>query len=77
MCALKVTRSTIAATSRGSPNTDPPFAERQIGADADRGPFLALGDDLEQQLGSVAVDLDVAQFVEQEKIQACVAADDP
>jgi hypothetical protein len=28
-----------------------PFAERQVGVDADRGPFFAFGDDLEQQLG--------------------------
>jgi hypothetical protein len=27
-----------------------PFAERQVGADADRGAFFAFGDDLEQQL---------------------------
>jgi hypothetical protein len=41
-----------------------PFAEGQIGADADRGAFVTLGDDLEQQLGATRVDLDAAQLVE-------------
>ena len=76
MWALKVTRSTIAATRRGSGNTVAPFGERQVGGDRDRGSFFAFGDDLEQQFGAAWVDLDVAEFVEAEQVQAAVAGDD-
>ena len=41
-----------------------PFAERQVGRDRDRGSFLPLGDDLEQQLGAAGIELDVAELVE-------------
>src|SRR5438045_4204097 len=61
MCALKVARSTIAATSRGSPNTLPHSAERKVGPDPDRGVFVSLGDDLEQQFGAARLDLHVAE----------------
>jgi hypothetical protein len=53
-----------------------PFAERQVRSDADRGAFLAFGDDLEQQLGSPRVELDVAEFAGQEEVEAAVTADD-
>jgi hypothetical protein len=49
MWALKVTRSTMAATSLGS-GTRFPFAERQVCPDGDGGVFFSFGDDLEQQL---------------------------
>ncbi len=52
MWALKVTRSTMAATRRGSGEHRAPFAEGQVGRDRDRGPFFAFGDDLEQQFGA-------------------------
>src|SRR5438093_1195148 len=61
MCALKVTRSTIAATSRWSPNTLPHSSERKAGPDPDRGVFVSLGDDLEQEFGAARVDLPVAE----------------
>ena len=51
------------------------FAERQVGPDRDGGPFVPLGDDLEQQLGAAGVGLDVAEFVEQQEVQPAVAAD--
>jgi hypothetical protein len=51
------------------------FAEGEVGPDRDRGSFFPLGDDLEQQLGAFGVDLDVAELVEAEQIQAAVAAD--
>ena len=53
-----------------------PFAEGQVGRDGDAGSFLAFGDDLEQQLGPARVDLDVAELVETEKVEAAVAGDD-
>src|SRR5262249_22604532 len=53
-----------------------PFAEGQVGPDRDGGSFLAFGDDLEQQLGAAGVELDVAELVEQEQVEAAVAADD-
>ena len=77
MWALKVTRSTMAATSRGSGNDGAPLGERQVRGDRDRGAFLAFGDDLEQQLGASGVDLDVAELVEQQQVEAAVAGDDP
>jgi hypothetical protein len=74
MWALKVMRSTKAATSRGSGRRFP-IAERQVAGQPDTGSFFALGDDLEQffalgddleqQFGSANVDLNVAQFLEQ------------
>jgi len=54
-----------------------PFAEGQVGGDGDGGAFFAFGDDLEEQFGSPGVDVDVAEFVEAEQVEAAVAADDP
>src|SRR5262249_12406469 len=48
-----------------------------VGPDRDRGSFLPLGDDLEQQLGAAWVDLDIAELVEQQEVQPAVAADHP
>ena len=76
MWALKVTRSTIAATRRGSGNTVPHSLKGRLVPIADAGAFFAFGDDLEQQFGAAGVDLDVAQFVEQQQVQPAVAADD-
>ena len=73
---MKVTRSTIAATRRGSGNTVPHSLNGRLVAIAIGGAFLAFGDDLEQQLGAAWVDLDVAEFVEAEQVEAAVAADD-
>ena len=53
------------------------FAERQVGPDRDGGSFVSLGDDLEEQFGAAGVDLDIAQFVEAEQVQASVAGHDP
>ena len=38
--------------------------------------LLAFGDDLEQQLGAAGVELDVAELVEAEQVEAAVAGDD-
>jgi len=51
------------------------FAERQVGPDRDGGSFVSLGDDLEEQFGAAGVDLDVAELVEEQEVQAAVAAD--
>src|ERR1700722_139889 len=51
------------------------FTERQVRPDRDRGFFLSLGNDLEQQLSAARVDLNVAKLVEQQQVQAAVAAD--
>jgi hypothetical protein len=53
----------------------PPLGERQVGGDRDGGSFFSFGDDLEQQLCSAWVDLDVAEFVEAEQVEPPVAAD--
>jgi hypothetical protein len=52
------------------------FAERQVRADGDGGSFFSFGDDLEEQFGAARVELDVAELVEQEQVEAAVAADD-
>ena len=75
MWALRVTRSTIAATSRGSGNTAPHSLKGRLGRDRDAGAFLAFGDDLEEQLGAAGVDLDVAEFVQAEQVEPPVAGD--
>jgi hypothetical protein len=53
-----------------------PIREGQVGGDRDGGSFFAFGDDLEQQFGSAWVDLDVAEFVEAEQVEAAVAGND-
>src|SRR5260370_39202683 len=75
MWALKVTRSTMAAT-RGGRGTPFPLAERQIRPDRDGSAFRAFGDDLEQQLSASGIELDVTEFVEQEETEAAVAGHD-
>jgi hypothetical protein len=72
---LKVTRSTMAATRRGSGKTVPHSLKGRFGGDRDRGPFFAFGDDLEQQFGSARVDLDVSELIETEQIQAVASHD--
>src|SRR6516225_2394928 len=52
-----------------------PFAEGGVGGDGDGGAFLALGEDLEQQLGAAPVELEVAQLVQAEQVDAAVAGD--
>ena len=53
----------------------PPFAERVVAGHRDRGPFLAFGQDLEQQFGAAGVDADIAELVDDEQVQAGVTAD--
>src|SRR5260221_11032501 len=52
-----------------------PFGEGGVGGDRDRGAFLALGEHLEQQLGAAPVQLEVAELVEAEQVDAAVAGD--
>jgi len=53
-----------------------PFAEGEVGCDRDGGFLFAFGEDLEQQLGAAGVELDVAELVEAEQVEAPVAGDD-
>src|ERR1700733_2515522 len=52
-----------------------PFAEGGVGRDGDGGAFLAFGEDLEEQLGAAPVQLEVAQLVQAEQVDAAVAGD--
>ena len=52
-----------------------PFGEGGVGRDRDGGAFLAFGEDLEQQLGAAPVQLEVAQLVQAEQVDAAVAGD--
>jgi hypothetical protein len=56
MLPPNVSRSTIAAQSRGVGKGLGPAAERFVGGDGDAVVFLPLGEDLEQQLGAAAVE---------------------
>ena len=47
----------------------------RVGGDRDRGPLVALGQDLEEELGTPPVEVEVAELVETEQVQAPVAAD--
>jgi hypothetical protein len=67
MWVLKVIRSMMAATRRGSGNTAAPFADGRIARQADTCSFLPLGDDLKEQLGSAGVDLDVAELIKRQQ----------
>ena len=52
-----------------------PFGERGVRRDRDRGAFLAFGEHLEQQFGTAAVELQVAQFVKTQQVDPAVAGD--
>jgi hypothetical protein len=47
-----------------------PFIEGQIAGDDDRTAFVALAEDLEQQLGAGRRERDVAQFIDDQKLVA-------
>ena len=53
-----------------------PLAERQVGGDDQAAAFVALGEDLEDELGGAVGQREVAQFVEDDELGAGVAADD-
>ena len=41
-----------------------PFGEGQVGCHQDRGPFVAIGEDLKQQLGSLLGERDVTELID-------------
>jgi hypothetical protein len=45
-----------------------PAGERLVASDGDRGPFLPLGEHLEEKFGAAAVEFHVSQLVQAEKI---------
>jgi len=75
MWALNVTRSTMAATRRGSGMTVPHSLKGGCWPGR-RWPFLAFGEDLEQQLGAAGIELHVAELVHAEQVEAAVAGED-
>src|SRR5260370_16134627 len=54
-----------------------PLAERGVGRDRDGGFLFPFGEDLEQQLGAAAVQPDVAELVQAQKVDPAVTADHP
>src|SRR5260370_35205336 len=54
-----------------------PLAERGVGGDRDGGFLFPFGEDLEQQLGAAAVQPDVAELVQAQKVDPAVTADHP
>ena len=77
MWPSKVSRSTMAAQSRGSVKVLVQPENGFVGGDRDGGLLLPFGEDLEQQFGAAAVEFHVAEFVEAEQIDAAVAGDGP
>ena len=54
-----------------------PLGERRVAGDRDAGPLVALGEDLEQQLRTAPVEVEIAELVQTEKVEPPVLADDP
>ena len=54
-----------------------PFAEGQVGGHGDRGPLIARGDDLEQQLSTPRVEMDIAELVQAEQVEPGIAGHRP
>ena len=75
MWALKVSRSTMAATRPGVADHLTPLGERQVGGGGHRGLLLPLGEDLEHQLCPSGVELHVAEFVKAQQVEASIAGD--
>lgn len=72
--ALKVSRATTAATRRASVTIWPYLSGRQVRGDGHRRAFPALGENLEQQLGPMDVELHIAELVETEQVDPTVAS---
>jgi hypothetical protein len=51
-----------------------PLAERGVRGDSDSGAFFSFGEDLEEQLGGVLIEADVAEFVDREELVAASAS---
>ena len=47
-----------------------PFAERQVGRDDDRGPFVELADKVEQELAAGLGEREIAEFVQDQEVEA-------
>ena len=69
----KVSRSTMAAHKPGVGEGLGPAGERLVGGDGDRVLLLAFGEDLEQELGSAAVELHASELIDAEQVDAAVA----
>jgi hypothetical protein len=65
----------MAAHRRGSVKVSVQPEKRLVGGDRDGVLLLAFGEDLEEQLGAAAVELHVAELVDDEQVDAAVAGD--
>jgi hypothetical protein len=54
----------MAAAAVSSPKTSPQRPEGLVGADDETGPLVAGGDKLEEQVGGLALQRDVADLIE-------------
>ncbi len=52
-----------------------PFPVRSIRGDHDRSRFITGGDNLEQQIGPLLVDGQIAQLIEEEKTGTCISSE--
>lgn len=75
MVPLKVRRSTMAAQSRGSAKVLVQPPKDSLQAMATDVPFLAFGEDLEEQFSAAAVEFHVAELVDAEQVDTAVAGD--
>lgn len=53
------------------------FAELQIASDQQARPFVAVGEDLEQQFGAGAAERQVAEFVADQQLGAVTMSQEP
>lgn len=63
-------RSIMAAATTWSPKTPPPAGEWQVGGEDQRGVLVPAGDELEEQVGGVLLEGQVADFVDDDEAVA-------
>ena len=77
MAPLNVSRSTIAAQSRGSVKVFVQPENDSFEAIAMELFLLPFGEDLEEEFGASAVEFHVAEFVDHEQVDPAVSRDGP
>lgn len=75
MVPWNVSRSTIAAQSRGSVRAFVQPENASVGTDSDRRLLYPLGEDLEEEFRAAAVEFDLAQLIDDEQVHPPVSGD--
>lgn len=77
MVPSNVSRTMIAAQSLGSVYVFRPAGERLIRHNGDGVVLLPFGEDLKEEFGASAVEFHLAEFVDDQQIDAAVTGDGP